>query len=345
MILLRGIRDVAAAEQMANKICHALRRPMRIGSHRLAPTASIGVALGSPGAAPADLLRQADTAMYEVKRSTGDGCRAYEPAMGKRAVQRIEEFEELREAFEQGRLVLHYQPQVAVPDRSVVALEALLRWDHPERGMLPAGSFIHTAEESGIIVPIGSWVVAEACRQLAEWRREGLDRLRVAVNVSQRQFLDDDLVGVVEAALSESGVPGDRLELEITESLAAEDSDLVYETLERLREVGVRIAVDDFGTGYSSLNHIRRFPVDVLKVDRGFVEHLESDQMSRSLTETILSLGAALGMDVVAEGVETEMQATLLETSGCRNMQGFLFAPALPPEELVPMLHRALESL
>jgi EAL domain-containing protein (putative c-di-GMP-specific phosphodiesterase class I) len=296
--------------------------------------------MAEQGASAADaeaLLRNADVAMYMAKRDRKGSYRVFEQAMHAGVVERLEMRADLQRAIDQRQLEVHYQPVMRLNDQQVYGMEALLRWRHPERGQIPPFQFIPLAEETGLIIPIGRWVLNEACREAARLgRRYAADRpLAISVNLSIKQLQSDTIVDDVRQALEASGIPPETLVLEITESVMMADTDVAGDRLLALKRIGVRLAMDDFGTGYSSLSYLSRFPVDILKMDRSFLTEENTDL---SLAAAIVGLGEALHLDVVAEGIEVDSQIETLCGMGCELGQGFLFARALPPDELVAFL-------
>jgi diguanylate cyclase (GGDEF)-like protein len=321
-------RDVA--ERIAGRLVEALRTPVVHGDLVLAVEASVGVAVrDADNLVDAErLLHQADLAMYVAKRT---GRRRYEFFTD--AYDTDARDAELRRAIDNDELVLHYQPIVALDTGDIVSLEALVRWNHPERGLLMPGAFVDLAEETGAVVPMGEWVLREACREAAAWRTTipGTDELRVNVNLSPQQAMQSDLVDVVERILGETGFPAGRLVLEITEGIALEPDEGVVTRLQELRDRGINISVDDFGTGYSALSYLRRLPVNTLKIDRSFITDIVDDPEARQVAEAVVRLGTAFRMYVVAEGIETAEQARMLAEMGCVFGQGYHFHRPLEP--------------
>ncbi|MET7245972.1 EAL domain-containing protein [Methylobacterium sp. EM32] len=328
-ILKDAGREALAA--LADRIIAALARPFTLEGQDVAIGVSIGIALAPEhGDDPDGLLRKADTALYAAKADGRRTQRLFEPAMdaalqGRRALER-----DLRAAIAAGALEVHYQPLVAAGSLAVTGCEALLRWHHPERGFVPPGAFIPVAEETGLIAPLGEWVLHQACREAAGWP-EGV---RVAVNLSPAQFRTPDLVGTVARALRESGLDPARLELEITEQVLLEETEANLAVLHRLRGLGLRIAIDDFGTGYASLSYLRAFPFDAIKIDRSFTAALGREAAAVAIVQAVIGLGASLGITTLAEGVETRGQLAALRRSGCGEMQGFLFSRPMPAAEI-----------
>jgi EAL domain-containing protein (putative c-di-GMP-specific phosphodiesterase class I) len=325
----------AQAILVSQRLIESVSRPIDLTRGSVAVTASVGIVDLTRCASAQDALGDGDVAMYEAKLAGKNRYSLYKPEMAERIAARLKLGVELRTALEAGQFEAHYQPVVQVETGEVIGFEALLRWNHPERGQLAAGAFIEVCEEIGLIVPLGKWILNEACRQAGRWQREDPDRhLSMAVNLSSRQLFDTGLVAEVERALSESDLRGDVLVLEITERLLLVDSPFVLRQLDELKRLGVRIAIDDFGTGYSSLAYLRDFPVDILKIDRSFVEALDRDDQAVALAKSIVGISEALRLDVIAEGMETRAQVDVLYKIGCHVMQGFYFSRPKPADEL-----------
>ena len=326
VVLSIGSRDEADALLLGSRVLDAVRVPLTVDGREVVLDASLGVAVaGSAFVRAADLLGDADVATTEAKSQGGGRVAAAHQRLRSASVQRLVIEQALRRALERGELWLEYQPEVSLETGRVVGAEALLRWDHPTLGALPPGDFIGVAEETGLIVPVGEWVLQEACREAASWRlpaEASLD-LYVAVNVSAQQLAAGDLVAKVSDALASSGLPAQRLCIEVTESTVVQTWDLARRTLRQLRLMGVRVALDDFGTGYSSFSYLLRLPVDIVKLDGSFVARLANDVQDRTIVESVVTLARRLGMKVVAEGVEDEHQRVVLERLGCHIVQGF----------------------
>jgi diguanylate cyclase (GGDEF)-like protein len=345
-LLIPRIDNVEDAAKIAQKVIETVRIPFIIGERELFVTTSIGIAI-SPGDGrdPETLVRNADAAMYRAKDQGRDSYQLYAPAMNARALERLAMENMLRKALGQRELTVFYQPVIDVATRRIVGLEALLRWQHPELGLLLPAHFISTAELSGLIVPIGDWVLRTACKQLRAWQKRIDPDLTVSVNLSARQFSQPDLVSAVAQALDESGIPPDTLELEITESNAMQNAENTIHTLRELKALGVRISMDDFGTGYSSLNYLKRFPIDTLKLDQSFVREVVADSRDAAIVSAVISLAHSLDLQVIAEGVETEEQLGFLRQQRCDRIQGFYFSAPIPSEELEPyMLERCART-
>ncbi|CAO4145850.1 hypothetical protein GPNCGGLF_LOCUS2247 [Methylorubrum aminovorans] len=335
-VLLRN-PDAGAVETITGRIIEALARPVRLGDRDCQIGVSIGIArLPEHGTESDTLLRNADLALYRAKAEGGSLAHCFEAAMDSWARSRRRRETDLHEAFARGDLALAYQPVVDVRARTIVGFEALLRWHHPAEGMVPPAEFVPLAEETGLIVPIGAWVLRQACAEASLWA----DPVRVAVNLSPVQFRDPGLVATVREALALSGLAPQRLELEVTESVLLAASEANVATLHALRDLGVRIAMDDFGTGYCSLSYLQKFPFDKIKIDRSFVSRLGEDPHSTAIVRAVIGLGASLGIVTVAEGVETEAQFAHLREEGCGEVQGYLFGRPSPAAAARALMQR-----
>jgi len=335
--------SMAGGDSVAAKMLDALTAPFEIDVHEIYVTASVGISI-YPDDAPdmETLMRNADTAMYQAK---GKGKNAYEefhPELDQRVQKRLSLETKLRKALERGELQLYYQPQIGLKDSRLVGLETLLRWNHPELGMVSPAEFIPLAEESGLIVQIGRWAIRTACKQVAAWREAGLGDVHVSVNLSARQTKDAYLVHDIVSSLREAGMRPSQLELEITETVLMENVHANVELLNKLQTAGIRLSIDDFGTGYSSMAYLKRFPIDQVKIDRTFVRDIPGDGDDEAITTAIIAMAHSLGLSVVAEGVETETQLQFLRNAGCDIMQGYYFAEAKPPEQVEVFLKARL---
>jgi diguanylate cyclase (GGDEF)-like protein len=334
-VIQTAIKDRSETTRLVDEIHWAIRQPFDCMGHLITTDASIGIALAPGDGVDLDqLLKNADLALYGAK---GDGRRTYrffEAGMDSRARARRSLELELRQAINDGSLETHYQPVVNIEDGKISSCEALLRWRHPERGMISPAEFIPIAEDSGLINQLGLWVLKTACAEAATWP----DHVRVAVNVSPVQFRSPALALNVAAALAACGLPASRLELEITEAVLIRDDEAALDMLHQLRKLGVRIALDDFGTGYSSLSYLQRFPFDKIKIDRSFIRDLAGPGASSSIVQAVVNIAAASDMTTTAEGVETEQQRNLLYILGCTEMQGYLFSPAIPAADVRRLL-------
>ena len=339
MLLLPGTAAPQEATRIADKILESLRRPFQVAGQELHATTSIGISLyPRDGKDAKTLLKNADAAMYRAKEKGRDNCQLYTAAMKAKASQRVVLESELRRAVERQEFVVHYQPQVSISSGQVVGLEALVRWQHPIRGLVAPGEFIPLAEEAGLIVPLGEWVLRTACAQNKAWQQAALAPLRVAVNLSARQLQQPILVEMVTRVLKESGLAPHYLRLEITEGVVVQDVDLIIPMLRELRRMGVEISIDDFGTGYSSLSYLRRLPIDEVKIDRSFVRDITVDPGDAAIVTAMVALGQSLKLRVIAEGVETEAQLAFLKERQCDEYQGYLFAKPAPAEAVEKML-------
>ena len=316
------------------RIMEVVAQPLMIEGQPFSLSCSIGVAVyPGDGTEPDTLLERADIAMYRAKETGRNNFQFFTAAMNERLLERLRIENDLRKAIERDEFVLHYQPQVDLRTGQMVGMEALIRWRHPEFGMVPPGRFIGVAEETGLIVPIGSWVIRTACAQNQAWQRAGLKPMRIAINVSARQFAQPDLVQSITAALAETGMEAQSLEIELTESLVMADVERAISILRGLKAIGVHLSIDDFGTGYSSLSYLKRFPIDVLKIDQSFVRDIAIDPDDAAIAVAIISLAHNLRLQVIAEGVETEAQMLYLRRNGCDAMQGYYFSRPLPAAE------------
>jgi diguanylate cyclase (GGDEF)-like protein/PAS domain S-box-containing protein len=338
-ILLDGVDGEHAAVMVAQRVIDELKRPFQVDGHELFAGASIGVALARPGQEPDDLVREADLAMYRAKERGRLRFEVFASDLGDRARQRMELESDLRKAIERDELRLHFQPEIDLADYRVVGFEALVRWEHPRRGLLLPGAFIGLAEETGLIVPVGAWVLEEATRQCRRWLDTNPDSpaLRVSVNVSARQLqLHGKFVDTVAKALQDSNLDPRLLTLELTETVLLEDTDAAIAVLRGLRALGVELAIDDFGTGYSSLNYLKHFPISTLKLDRSFVQGLGDDSADAAIARSTIQLAHSLGIAVTAEGIELMEQLFQLQTMGCDRGQGYHFAKPMPADQVDP---------
>ena len=339
IIVLTGIDTPDEAGRIAAKILEQLDPPFDVDGQQLRTSFSIGIALfPEDGVSPETLMKNADTAMYHAKESGRDTYRFFDERMNVNTLEHLQLENGLRQAIARNEFKLAYQAQVDLASGRIIGLEALLRWSSETLGNVPPSRFIPLAEECGLIIPIGEWVLREACRQARRWQDAGLAPVPVGVNLSALQFRRSDIVAGVSAALAESGLDGRWLELELTESLLMESGPDVIVTLGQLKAVGVRLSIDDFGTGYSSLAYLKRFPVDRLKVDQSFVRDLTDDPDDATIVRAIIQLGHNLHLDVIAEGTETPEQMAFLLREGCAAAQGYLFSPPLPAKAVTGLL-------
>jgi len=322
--------DAEGAAQVAAKLLERVAQPCMVSTHELSLTLSIGIAMYPPDGDTVDeLMRCADTAMYRAKVEGRGTYQFFTVGMQQRSVRQLQLEAALRRAAERGELLLHYQPQVDARSGAVLGVEALVRWSHPELGMVSPGEFIPLAESSGQILAIGEWVMRTAVRQIQAWRETGLTGLVVAVNLSAIQFRDPGLPELVKSILDEAQLPPSCLELELTESVATGNPTAAIAMMDRLHVLGVRLSIDDFGTGYSSLNYLKRFRIHTLKIDQSFVHDIGTDADDRAIVQAIVQMAHALQLTTIAEGVETDVQASFLRSQGCDVMQGYRFCRPL----------------
>lgn len=344
VLVMEDLKDAADAAYMAGRMLQSLEKSCRVGDHDIAMTISMGISVY-----PADgndvhaLLRNADAAMYQSKEGGRNTFRFYTQELTDKAMERIQIEEHLRRALENGELMLHYQPQMRLADGSLTGAEALVRWSHPEWGAVSPARFIPVAEESGLIVPIGEWVLRNACAQARNWLEQGLDISRIAVNIAGPQLQRADFLGMVRRILAETGLPPRLLELEITETFIMGQSRTVIPVLESLHELGIQLAIDDFGIGNSSLAYLKKLPIDRLKLDRTFVSGLPEDEGDVAIARSVISLAHAMQLEVIAEGVETPAQRAFLVSERCDEVQGYLFGKPVTAAEFTPLMRRAAE--
>lgn len=338
-VLLVELQEPNDAMDVAVKQVNLVSRPFRVAEHDLQLSASLGIVLyPGNGQDQHELLRNADAAMYHAKSAGKNGYSFFDVSMNSNARQQLQLLQDLRLALEQRQFRLHYQPKFDAQACQPIGAEALLRWEHPQQGLLLPDRFIGLAEKTGLIIPIGEWVLTEACRQMRQWLDQGHHGWRMAVNLSAIQFCHAGLVDSVARALQQNGLPANCLTLEITETTAMHDADASLTVLQRLSDMGVDLSIDDFGTGYSSLMYLKRLPANELKIDRGFVRDLEQDSDDAAIVSAIVALGQALGLRIVAEGVETDKQQDFLTCLGCDSLQGYLLGQPVPAEQFMSKL-------
>ncbi|WP_447781409.1 putative bifunctional diguanylate cyclase/phosphodiesterase [Pseudomonas plecoglossicida] len=338
-VLLVELQEPNDAMDVAVKQVNLVSRPFRVAEHDLQLSASLGIVLyPGNGQDQHELLRNADAAMYHAKSAGKNGYSFFDVSMNSNARQQLQLLQDLRLALEQRQFSLHYQPKFDAHTCQPIGAEALLRWEHPQQGLLLPDRFIGLAEKTGLIIPIGEWVLIEACRQMRQWLDQGHLGWRMAVNLSAIQFCHAGLVDSVARALQQNGLPANCLTLEITETTAMHDADASLTVLQRLSDMGVDLSIDDFGTGYSSLMYLKRLPANELKIDRGFVRDLEQDSDDAAIVSAIVALGQALGLRIVAEGVETDKQQDFLTRLGCDSLQGYLLGQPVPAEQFMSKL-------
>lgn len=338
-IILEGLAEIDEAAAVAQKIVDAFTHPFMLDGQEIYVTPSLGITIYPlDGNDSGGLLKNADTAMYRVKEYGRNHYRFFTADMNALAMERFAMEGGLRRALERGEFVLHYQPQIDIKSERMVGVEALLRWNHPERGLVQPNEFISLLEESHLIIPVGEWVLRTACSQSRAWQDAGLPPLRMGVNLSACQFRQENLVEMIDGILHETGFNPMLLELELTEGMLMENTSETSATLEKLKSKGVLIAIDDFGTGYSSLSYLKRFPIDRLKIDRSFVQDIGADANDAAITVAIISLGRSMGMNVIAEGVESGELLEFLGIHQCDEYQGYYFSRPVPAEEIALLL-------
>jgi len=339
IVALNDVVDHKEASHLAGRLLRPLARPFMIGGHEIYVTASVGIAIfPEDGGGSESLVKKADSAMYHAKSRGRNNYQFYHPRMDENANRRLELSNGLRRALEAGEFRVFYQPKVDVDTGQMTALEALVRWDHPELGLLMPSEFIPLAEETGLILPLGEWVLREACGQNVRWQEKGLRPLRIGVNLSGYQLQQPGMAATMARILQETGMAPEWLEIEITETVVMQNPALAVSVLEEVSSMGIHVSIDDFGTGYSSLAQLKRFSVHTLKIDKSFIRDLEHNPTDAAIATAIIAMGASLNLQVVAEGVETPGQLAFLREQECHGAQGFLFGKAVPAEEITSLL-------
>jgi diguanylate cyclase (GGDEF)-like protein/PAS domain S-box-containing protein len=340
VFLVQNISNRQMVYSLANQILQAIEKPVWIDDREFYVTGSIGISLyGEHGETIEQLMRNADVAMYHIKDMGGNSKRIYETQMNDKAYDFFILKGDFRKAVEQNQFNLHYQPKVDVKTGAITGVEALVRWEHPERGQISPNMFIPLAEESDFILELGSWVIDRACKQLKEWKKEGLD-ISIAVNVSVKQLIKQNIPALVKAKLEELALPPSSLEIEITESILSTHESLIRESVNKLQQIGVKVSIDDFGTGYASLTYLKQFKTNTIKIDRSFIRFLPENRDDAAIVSAVLTLAKELELNVIAEGVETKEQLDFLIGKGCREVQGYLFSKPLPSEEVLNLLKK-----
>ncbi|MBN1604299.1 MAG: EAL domain-containing protein [Chitinispirillaceae bacterium] len=344
-IILDDVSEPEAVSKVAKRIIETCSLPFTIANRELYATVSIGISIfPSDAEGHEGLLKNAEDAMIRAKELGINNYQHYKPAMNNRAVEQLTLENDIRKALMKEEFIVYYQPQVDLKTNEIVGIEALIRWKHPKLGMISPGEFIPIAEENGLIIPIGEWVLRTACSQTEQWRKQYKKGLTISVNLSARQFLQQDIVNTVRTILDETGLAPKYLELEITESLGMKNPELTLRTLKELKQMGIHISIDDFGTGYSSLSYLKKFPIDTLKIDRSFVSDIKTDLNDTAIVLAIIALAHSMHLKVIAEGVETIEQAEFLSLHDCEEMQGYLFSPPIPAMEFAKLLEKQIQT-
>jgi len=339
-VVLENVDHVSVIDRIAQNIIDAISAPHYIEGHKVFTTVSIGITVFPLDYKDVDgLLISADIAMYHVKQNGGNNYEYFNADMNKRSKQRLELEQDLHEALDKKQLEIYYQPLNAIDtDRNIVGVEALLRWHHPEKGIISPYNFIGIAEDTGLIISIGEWVLLKACEQIRQWEQQGMGKMSISINLSPRQFGDANLVTAVKEAIDATGIDPRQLDLEITESTAMHAIDNTIDILHKLKNLGVHISIDDFGTGYSSLSYLQTMPIDNLKIDRSFIKNLHHSVKDKAFVQAIVTMAHTLGMKIIAEGVELEEQFMFLDEIDCEVAQGYLFSKPVPPEQLKDLM-------
>ncbi len=342
VVVLQTIRNVQGALIRAQQILDSLQKPFLVGEYELYVSGSVGIAEFDGDCENIEtLLKNADTAMYKAKESGKNCYQLYSPDFTETAIEKVLLESHLRRALERNELVLYYQPQVALPAGNIVAVEALVRWHHPDLGLVPPGDFIPLSEETGLIIPMGEWILRAACEQLMLWRKQGCGLRRIGVNLSGKQIQHKNLLEMVERILLETGCPSGSLELEITEGFIMQHPEQSISVLQQIRALGVELSIDDFGTGHSSLNYLKRLPINRLKIDRSFVWDIGENPDGEAITKAVIAMGHSLNLQITGEGIETSAQRKFLEKYSCNEAQGYLFSRPLPAEEVSGLLKKS----
>ena len=344
-LCLASLEHPQDAEKIAAKILKSLAQPLWLEERELYITTSIGISyFPMDGGDPINLIKRADIAMYSAKAQGRNNWQSYQHTMDLDADRRLLLESGIRRALDNQQFCLYYQPKVDILSGRITAMEALVRWQHPELGLLPAGEFIPLAEETGVIFPLGEWVLHQACRQNQSWQEQGLPPVRVAVNISGYQLQQRNLIEQIERILEETGLDPRHLEIEVTETVIMQNPDFAVSVLKQLRDLGIHLSIDDFGTGYSSLAHLKRFSVNTLKIDKSFLRDIETNETDAAIATTIIAMGNSLNLQVIAEGVETEGQLAFLKKHRCQEMQGYLFSRPIPAQQVPAFLDKAVAS-
>ena len=340
VIVLEEVEELADIDHITQKILDSISEPHQLEGHKVFTTVSIGIAVYPvDNKSATKLMTSANIAMYHSKKNGGNQYEYFNADMNTRSKQRLTLEQDLHEALENDELEVYYQPLVDINEqRNIIGMEALLRWHHPDQALIPPAEFIGIAEDTGLIIPIGEWVLMTACKQVKKWENQGLGKIAINVNLSPRQFVDVNLVSIVKNVINITGIDPNQLDLEITESTSMLTIHKTIDILHKLKDLGVQVSIDDFGTGYSSLSYLQRMPIDNLKIDRSFIKNIHEIENDKTFVKTIVKMAHTLGMIVIAEGVELEEQMSILEDMDCEIAQGYLFSRPLPAEDIVSLL-------
>lgn len=345
IVLTQNIEELGIYEDKIKKIQKVFSYPFVLCLKEFFVTVSIGITFAPrDGKTTQSLIKNVDAAMYAAKEMGKNTYRYFDESINKKLMEKIEIQSELRKAIENEEFELYYQAQIDLHTESIVGFEALIRWNHPKNGLISPGGFISIAEETGLIVPIGKWVMLEACRQLRIWEDKGYKDLQMAVNLSARQFINSDIVSLVDEIISETKINPNNLELEITETVALDNIDYAIDTISKLKDIGVKFSLDDFGTGYSSMNYLKKLPVNNLKIDKSFLDTVMENKNDQKIVSTIISLAQTMDLVVIAEGVESKAQAKFLKYSNCDKAQGFLYSKPVSKEEADTLLNNNIKK-
>ncbi|RKZ86237.1 MAG: diguanylate phosphodiesterase, partial [Gammaproteobacteria bacterium] len=339
VVLLPEVAEISDVKTLANNLLDQIQKPYVLSGHELMVTGSIGISIYPDDAGDADdLIQLADSAMYLAKEQGRNNSQFYTPAINEKIMRRLTLEKELRKALEQEQFVLFYQPKVDLSSNKITGMEALVRWQHPTLGLVPPMEFIPLAEETGIIIPLGEWIMLTACKQMTLWEKEYPDLINMSINVSARQFWKNDFIDSIKKTLNQTNVSADKIEFELTESVVMNDIESAIQTMIAIKQLGVSLSIDDFGTGYSSLNYLKRFPLDVLKIDRSFINDLENEHSDSAIVRSIIALAENFGLRVVAEGIEEAYQQQILTDLGCHFGQGYYFSRPVASIEMTKKL-------
>jgi len=341
VLLISNCNNKSMLRALADKILKAIEEPIIINGQEFSTYGSIGISLsGKHGQTFEELMKNADIAMYSMKKMGGNAFNLYDPKMNKNAISAFQLKSNLRKALKENQFVLYYQPKINTETGTIIGVEALIRWMHPEKGLINPATFIPLAEESDFILLLGEWILNKACDQIKEWEKLNI-KIPIAINVSIKQLLKQNFATLVSEKLTEFKISSEYLEIEITESMLSNHESLIRDTVSKLRNMGIKVSIDDFGTGYASFMYLKQFQADTIKIDKTFISNLPTSQVDIAIVSAIIILASELGMNVIAEGVETQEQFDFLKDKGCSQLQGYLYSKPLPPNEILSLLKGA----